>query len=208
MILVNSYFKGNKTISDIISLNTKLNIYKHIDDINGSSVIDYFTCFGFYQFEDIKTISNHNTTENSLLMLEDGKIASCSNNGYLSIYDSKSDSCLKIKAHHQIVSSLCQLEDGNIVTCSKDKAIKIWNIRENTNASIFMIYSGHDDYIAKVIVLSNNRFASCGYDSKIMIWKADQPYSLNKIKELKIHNDAVKSMIYDKNKHTYLSFKR
>ena len=107
----------------------------------------------------IKTISEHTDEINSLLLLKDKRVASCSRDKTIRIFDPSNDyHCDQvINRHSKSITSICELDDGTIVSCSKDKSIII------------------GDYINRVIPLPNNRIPSCSYDETIKIWKSNPP---------------------------------
>ena len=104
--------------------------------------------------EQVKTITDHAGSVYSLLHLKDGRVASCSYNNTIRIYDPSNDyHCDQvIERHSERITSICQLDDGTIVSCSNDKSIMIGD---------YTIKSAHNDWILKVITLPNNRIASC-----------------------------------------------
>ena len=58
----------------------------------------------------------------SLLLLKDGRIASCSDNNKIRIFDPSNDfHCDQvIERHSKGITSICQLDDGTIVSCSNE----------------------------------------------------------------------------------------
>ena len=137
--------------------------------------------------EQVKTITDHAKYVNSLLHLRDGRVASCSWDKTIRIYDPSNDyHCDQvIKRHSEGITSICQLDDGTIVSCSNDRTIMIGD---------YTIKNAHDDCITKVITLPNNRIASCSYDDTIKIWKSNPPYSDTPIKVLEGHSNNVNSI--------------
>ena len=119
--------------------------------------------------EQVKTITDHASSVDSLLHLRDGRVASCSYDKTIRIYDPSNDyHCDQvIKRHSENITSICQLDDGTIVSCSYDKSIIIGD---------YTIKSAHDYLIHKVITLPNNRIASCSDNKTIKIWKSHPPY--------------------------------
>ena len=134
----------------------------------------------------IKTISEHTDEINSLLLLKDKRVASCSRDKTIRIFDPSNDyHCDQvINRHSKSITSICELDDGTIVSCSKDKSIIIGD---------YTITNAHNDYINKVIPLPNNRIASCSYDETIKIWKSNPPYSDTPIKVLEGHRHWITS---------------
>ena len=136
------------------------------------------------KIEDIKNITiitGHTDSVNSLLLLKDGRVASCSDDKTIRIYDPSNDyHCDQvIERHSKGITSICQLDDGTIVSCSYDKSIMIGD---------YTINNAHYSWILKVITLPNNRIASCSKDMTIRIWKSNPPYSDTPINVLKGHS--------------------
>ena len=121
---------------------------------------------------------------NSLLRLKDGKIASCSYDKTIRIFDPSNDyQCAQVlNRHSDYIYSICQLGDGTIVSCSLDRTIMFNNDT---------IKKAHNDIIYKVITLSNNRIASCSADKTIKILKSNPPYSDTPIKVLEGHRKVL-----------------
>ena len=119
-----------------------------------------------YKIKNIKTIKGHSDYFNSLLLLNDGRIVSCSNDKTIkvwNIYDISNDNQCDIvisDPHNDNINSLCLLAHGNIVSCSEDKSIKIWKINKDTYECLLQINNAHNDSINKVVTLIDNQFAS------------------------------------------------
>ena len=128
--------KDNKNINELIKYYNKYNIVESvkIEDV-----------------KSIKTITGHTDYVYSLLHLNDGRVASCSYDKTIRIYDPSNDyHCDQvIKRHSERITSICQLDDGTIVSCSY-QTIMIGD---------YTIKNAHDDRITKVITLPNNRIA-------------------------------------------------
>ena len=147
--------------------------------------------------EEVKCITGHTSSVNSLLLLNDKRVASCSFDNIIRIYDTSNDyHCDQvIKRHKKGISSICELDDGTIVSCSKEHSIMIGN---------FIIKNPHNDWVYKVIALPNNRIASCSIDMKIKIWKSVPPYTIIPIKVLEGHTFYVTSLLYIKERDLIL----
>ena len=148
--------------------------------------------------ECIKTITDHTLKVNSLLLLKDKNVASCSYDKTIRIFDPSNDyHCAQIlKRHSSDIPSICELDDGTIVSCSWDKSIMIGD---------YTIKNAHNQWIYKVIALPNNRIASCSVDKTIKIWKSNPPYSDTPIKVLTGHDKTVFSLLYIKEKDIMIS---
>ena len=151
--------------------------------------------------KEVKTFTEHTDNVNSLLQLKDGRVASCSDDKTIRIYDPSNDyHCDQvIKRHSEGIPSICQLDDGTIVSCSHDESIMIGD---------YTIKNAHDYLIYKVITLPNNRIASCSYDKTIKIWKSNPPYSDIPIKVLREHSYYVISLLYIKERDVIISGSR
>ena len=75
----------------------------------------------------IKTITENTKLFNALLLLKDKRIASCSGDRKISIFDPSNDyKCDEvIKRHNKGIYSICELDDGTIVSGSLDNSIMI-----------------------------------------------------------------------------------
>lgn len=169
-------FDGNLVMETNIINNSNLNLYECNNSTDANIVISYFKNYSIIKqkskkinlnaFKNTKIIKNHTKGVNSLLLLKDNRIASCSSDKTIRIFNpSKNYTCDEIlERHRDNVISLCQLDDGTIISASKDRSIKIGNSS---------ISSAHEYSIYKVITLPNNRIASCSLDNAIKIWKSD-----------------------------------
>ena len=174
---------NNSTIDDLIKY---YNEYTIIQTYNTFALSTTKPIIGFLQ---IKTI---NTTErvNSLLLLKDKRIATCSQEGIIKIFNPfKNYHCDEvIETESKTISSICQLDNGTIVSSSYNKSIQI---------GAFIIKEAHNDWINKVITLPNNRIASCSNDKTIKIWKTDPLHIYSLLKKIEIHCPVI-NIIYIK----------
>ena len=139
--------KDEKNIDELIKYYNKYNVSRNKKELN---------------IENEKTITEHTSTIFSLLRLKDGRVASCSDDNTIRIYNPSNDyHCDQvIERHSKGIYSICELDDGTIVSCSVDRTIMIGD---------YTIYYAHHSYINKVITLPDNRIASCSKDSTIKI---------------------------------------
>ena len=92
----------------------------------------------------------------AILQLQDGRLASSSNDGSISIYNKDTFEVeLKINEHKESIYDLIQLKNENIVSCSYyDKKVNIYQLTENNN---YNLLSQMDvDYPRKLLELENN----------------------------------------------------
>ena len=200
--LINNYDESVEMRNCI--LNNCIKIEQCKDNKNINELIKYYNEYNIVEsvkIEDvksIKTITGHTHYVNSLLHLKDGRVASCSWDNTIRIYDPSNDyHCDQvIKRHSEGILSICQLDDGTIVSCSFDRTIMIGD---------YTIKNAHDDWINKVITLPNNRIASCSWDKTIKIWKSNPPYSDTPIKVLREHSKGATSLLYIKERDVMIS---
>ena len=141
----------------------------------------------------IKTITEHTLKAYSLLLLKDKRVASCSADRTIRIYDpSNNYHCYQVlERHNSHIFSICELEDGTIVSSSFDNTIMI---------DEYKIKDAYDGILNKLITLPNNRIASCSEDKKIKLWKSNPPF-----KVLEGHNASVTSLLYIKDRDIMIS---
>ena len=200
-ILIDNYDGSIEMKKNI--LDNDINIYHCKDRKNIDEVIKYYNEYTIIEkkeikIEEVKTITDHTDSVYSLLRLKDGRVASCSYDKTIKIYDPSNDyHCDQvIKRHSYGIYSICELDDGTIVSCSWDRSIIIGD---------YTINNAHDDTIWKVITLPYNRIASCSLDKTIKIWKSNPPYSDIPIIVLKGHNSSVSSLLYIKERDIMIS---
>ena len=139
----------------------------------------------------IKSITPHKSQIISLLLLKDNRIASCSYDSTIKIYDPSNDyHCdIIITSHTLAVLSLCQLDNSNIVSCSDDLSIRIFSITKDSYSLINSYDKAHSKPVSKLITLSNNRYASASNDATIKIW-SQAPYKDTPIATLQCERDV------------------
>ena len=87
-----------------------------------------------------------------------------------------------------------------------DKIIKIWSISHNSYKCEQTIENAHEDWIYKVITLTNDRIASCSNDKTIKVWSSKEPYTL--LSTLTGHKKYVIDIIQLKDKEKLVSGSR
>ena len=108
---------------------------------------------------NIKTIKEHSDYVHSLLLLSDGRLASCSDDKTIKIYNINNNyHCdITLKGHTDYVTYISELDNNKLISCSYDSSIKIWSITQSSYQCDYTINNAHNDYIYKVISLTNNR---------------------------------------------------
>lgn len=208
----NYYLKNNYIgIQDII--NSKSYKIKG-EKITTDDIINYYTNYSMFGEKDyliniskihnIKTLTDHCGGVFSVILLKDGRLASCSKDRSIRIFSIQNDYHCDAILKHQATSilSISQLENGKLVGCCGDNSIKIWNINDNYSRD-FTISKAHSSKINTIISLSSNRMASCSEDGTIKMWSTDTPYKL--INTLQVEESKIISIIQIKNKEYIVS---
>ena len=199
-ILIDNYDGSIKTENNIMK--NKINISKCKENPNIDDIIKYYNEYyivenkkkiNIEEIKCIKTITDHTDCVYSLLLLKDKRIASCSYDNTIRIYDPLNDyHCDQVIKGHSGFNEMhededliltypkpiCVLEDGTIVS-GQYNSLKIGD---------YTIKNAHNNDIYKVIALPNNRIASSSRHNKIKIWKSNPPYSDTPIKVLLRHD--------------------
>ena len=219
-IIINNYENNTNNYlfkTNLININNNhINLYQYHNKISLDGIISYFNNYILIEdnsisvkktdIKNIKTINEHNSNVASLLLLSDGRLASCSYDTIIKIFNMNNNyHCdFTINTEHVIcVDYICEIDNNKLISCSYDKSIKIWSITQLSYQCDYTINDAHDDYIKKLITLPDNRFASCSYDGTIKIWNSNHPYNL--IKTLINHTRYVRSIIYLKGKDKLIS---
>lgn len=187
-------------------------IYKcpNYNDVDG--IIHYYNNYSFLHdlpvdistFKNKSTITGHKMSVWCVMLLKDGRLASCSSDKTIKIFNLNNQQCdVTITGHSYSISSITQLSNGKLISASWDKSIKIWTIFKTTYKLDYTIEQAHLNWIRKVISLSNNRIASCSLDTFIKIWSSNPPYNI--IQTLKGHSKGVNSIIQLKEKEILIS---
>ena len=180
--------------------------------ING--IIDYYNNYTFLQYylpinlttiKKSKIIRGHGLGVSCLLLLSDGRLASCSRDKTIRVYDIENDyHCdINIQAHTDSVNYIIEFEKDKLLTCSGDLSLKIWKISKLSLQCEYTIEKAHLNWIMKVISLSNYMVASCSYDKTIKIWNSFYPFGL--IQVLEGHTNYISSIIQLKDKKYLIS---
>ena len=139
---LNYYLRCN--YMSISSLNG-INIYKCINENKKDVIINYYKKYklikefdiDIQKFQNIKTIEDDSSQIAHLLLLSDGRLASCSFYSTINIYSINENNSYHCDytidtKHDDKVFYICQLDNGKLVSGSGDGVIKIWTISFNS----------------------------------------------------------------------------
>ena len=151
----------------------------------------------------IRDVPSHKKMLYALLILKDGRIASCSEDSSIIIYSVPSFEIQKVlRGHSSNVSYICQTETEKLVSASYDCTIRIWTVINNIYTCDVTLF-GHKKDVRKVITLTKRRIASSSKDLSIIIWNSNPPYQ--PLKVLTGHTDWVDSVIQLKGREVLVS---
>ena len=124
---------------------------------------------------DITNIAINKGGVFSLLILKDQRIASCSGDRAIRIFNSKTFKMeIEIIEHSNQINFIAQLKNENLISCSSDETIKIYKLFDNNSYKVEQTLNEHKLYVNKVIELNNNCLASSSYDRTIIIWEKNE----------------------------------
>ena len=150
----------------------------------------------FFNRTKYKTIKTHNDSVQCVICLNDGRLASSSNDSTIKIYELNSFKCqITIKEHQDSVFYLTQLKNGNLVSSSEDSTIKIFKLLPNLKYNLIQTLNGHLSAVMKTIELSNLKLMSCSTDEKIKIWSKKKKNNLYECETTILDNEKIYSII-------------
>lgn len=158
---VNSHlYTRNKTDTFLEQLSS-FNLYLHNNYIITAEekYKKYHCCFSSNQ---------HKSSVDVIIQLEDGRLASGSEDSTINFWDVKEYKCIKtIKAHKEGVYCLHQLKSGYLISGSADTSIKVWNV---ITYQCISVLEGHTDCIWVFMELDNGTLISVSEDQLIKFW--------------------------------------
>ena len=138
----------------------------------------------------LKRFLPHTENITCLLALNDGRLASGSEDKTINIYDSSTYKTIQTLADNTgKITSLIQLKNGNIVSSSSDSFIKVYT--ENIQHKFTLSYSmdTRNKGVNQVIELSSNTILSCSMNGLIQEW--DNIYCIRYFNNKKQPKDPV-----------------
>ena len=139
----------------------------------------------------IDCITSHKDYVRNLLLLRDGRFASCSDDNTVRIFNSSSFQCELTITNIGAISSLIQLPN-NALVFPDDYSIKFINLSEHSYSCEHIIERAHEGVISSLIVLPHNRIASSAEDLNIKIWCVKLFICLSVLSH---HTDIITSML-------------
>jgi len=123
--------------------------------------------------DPLHMLNTHTGDIRCLIVLNDGRLASCSGDNTIVIYNKLTyNPDLIIKEHNNSVNRIIQLSSGILASCSHDNTIKFFNIK-GKDYEIIQNLTYHTSYVYKIIELSNKYLVSCSWDKSIIFYFKD-----------------------------------
>jgi WD40 repeat protein len=127
-------------------------------------------------FNEIHTIQAHKDGATAASFLDDRNtvLASGGKDAMLRLWDVPSGSMLKeVPAHNFAIYKLMKV--GNtLISASRDKTVKVWSDDLTFVQRLDHKEGGHKHSVNDAAVLNDDRFVTCGDDSKLVIWKISE----------------------------------
>ena len=142
-------------------------------DKNNLKADNLYDDFDIKLREPIHMLNTHSSDVRCLIILNDGRLASCSGDNSI-VIDNKStyNPDLIIKEHNNSVNCIIQLSSRIFASCSSDNTIKLFNIKEK-DYEIIQTLTYHTSHVYKIIELSNKMLVSCSWEKSIIFYFKD-----------------------------------
>ena len=168
-----------KLLEELLNINYKNKKKIKIEETNEEKKDTYQNYNNLYDDFNIKSknpihkLNAHTSYVICLIIMNDGRLVSGSNDNSIIIYNKmKYLPDLIIREHSGYISCLTQLSSGILASCSSDSLIKLFNIKEN-EYEVLQTLKFHTHYVYKIIELKNKTLASCSQDSSVLFYFKD-----------------------------------
>ena len=181
-----------KNLEEIIKNKGEKKIGEKKDDkeLTNKDNMDYNKIFEDFnilkQTPKFKLTKHGNNSINTIIKLQDGRLASGGNDGLIVIYDPKTfEPEMTIKEHSKNIYDIIQLKNGNLISCSDDdKMVNEYTINENnTYKLISQVNTGKDSSLRQILELENGEIGLVAYNSIIFYLnlnnKLDVDFNIN-----------------------------
>ncbi len=144
------------------------------------------------QLTNVKTFKSHSEYISNLIILSDERIASCSLDSYIKIYNNITfEEEISIK-ENSYVDWIEQIKNGMLISCPRDNTIRIYEINGKNYKNIKIINEKSSAW--KMKELENGNLISAMSDGNIKVWK----FVNNEIKcEFSLNNEIISNDILE-----------
>jgi WD40 repeat protein len=166
----------NRTVTDLIDTQIMGNLYNRIIKLSDGRIIDALDeCT--IRICDPKTNSfdnsfiGHSSIINCMKLLPDGRLASCSDDGRIKVWNMETGLCDitfdDVCFVECIVALADEKGDFRLVSGNFGATIKVWNV---VTKNCDITFKGHSRSISCINVLSDGRVVSGSHDTTIKVW--------------------------------------
>ena len=129
---------------------------------------EIFKDFNIINHTPKNKLTNHGEKGiNTILQLQDGRLASGGDDGSIIIYNKQTFVPeLTIKKHKDSIYDIIQLKNGNLLSCSRnDKTMNEYKLNENNTYQVLSTVNvGQDNYPRQIVELENNEIGLVAYN--------------------------------------------
>ena len=113
------------------------------------------------------TLTGHSHDVRQVLFLPDSRLASCSFDKTIKLWDTASGQELfTLPGHERGVTSIAMLPNGCLASGSDDSRINVWNLKEKKVRTL----QGHTSGVVSLKVLKTGNLVSCSSDNNLIVW--------------------------------------
>lgn len=115
----------------------------------------------------VREWKEHTGEVKSLVMMEDGRMASASWDTSVMVWDLETGACVAVMdGHTGFCSDVAVLSDGRLASSASDRTVMLWDVRTETCTATLE----HTDAVRCVAALPDGRLASGSSDGTVKLW--------------------------------------
>lgn len=120
-------------------------------------------------FNEITLLPGHTDIIRTMLLIDDDRFASASDDGQVIIWSTHDDSCQHcLVGHTQAVTCMLVVNNGQtLVTGSADRTLRFWSI---ATGACLRTLTAHEGSVRCLVSISADRFCSGGNDRNLCVW--------------------------------------
>jgi len=116
----------------------------------------------------LSLLEKHTGTVQYVILTDDGRAVSASEDHSLRVWDLASGQCLKVlEGHTDIVNHVALTGDGRAVSASRDNSLRVWDL---TSGRCLKVLKGHHRAVDHVALTRDGQAVSESYDQDLRVW--------------------------------------